>query len=221
MQDVLEQLKAGIRRFQTEVYPKQAEIYRKAASEPQEPHTLFVACSDSRIDPELITQSKPGELFVLRNIGNMVPAYGEMMGGVSAVVEYAVSLLKVQHIVVCGHADCGAMKGLLKPESTVAMPAVTNWLKNAATAMSLAEALGEKMEAPGRAPGSLMQRVTEQNVLLQIQHLRTHPSVAAAIAREQLTISGWVYEIGTGEVRIWEDSTRKFVPVHKNAANEK
>jgi carbonic anhydrase len=212
MQDVLEQLKAGVRRFQTEVYPEQAEIYRRAASEPQEPHTLFVACADSRIDPELITQSKPGELFVLRNIGNLIPAYGEMMGGVSAVVEYAVSLLKVKHVVVCGHADCGAMKGLLAPESVTSMPAVKNWLKNAATAMSVAEALGEKNEGAA----TLMRRVTEQNVLLQIQHLRTHPSVAAAVAREELTISGWVYEIGTGEVRISEEGAKGFVPVGKN-----
>src|SRR6185503_14820783 len=172
MQNVLEQLKAGVRRFQTQVYPDQAEMFRRAVAEPQEPHTLFVTCADSRIDPELITQSTPGEMFVLRNIGNLIPAYGEMMGGVSAVVEYAVSLLKVKHIVVCGHADCGAMKGLLQPESVSSMPAVENWLKNAAAAMRVAEALGEEHEARG----ILMRRVTEQNVLLQIQHLRTHPS---------------------------------------------
>lgn len=213
MQDVLGQLKAGIRRFQIGVYPEQAEMYRRAASEPQEPHTLFIACADSRIDPETITQSKPGDLFVLRNIGNLIPPYGEMMGGVSAVVEYAVSLLKVKHVVVCGHADCGAMKGLLNPGSVNSMPAVKNWLTNAAAAMGVAEALGEKNEATA----TLMRRVTEQNVLLQIQHLRTHPSVAAAMAREEMTISGWVYEIGTGEVRIWEDGSKGFVPVGKDA----
>lgn len=209
MHDVLERLKAGIRRFQTGIYPEMAEMYQKAVSEPQEPHTFFVACADSRIDPELITQSKPGELFVLRNIGNLIPAYGEMMGGVSAVVEYAVSLLKVKHIVVCGHADCGAMKGLLAPDSVTTMPAVQNWLKNAAAAMGVAEALGEEHEDRP----TLMRRVTEQNVLLQIQHLRTHPSVAAAMARDELTISGWVYEIGTAEVRIWDEGAKGFVPV--------
>lgn len=214
MQDVLEQLKAGIRRFQTGVYPDQAEMYRRAASEPQEPHTFFIACADSRIEPEIITQTKAGELFVLRNIGNMIPAYGEMMGGVSAVVEYAVSLVKVKHIVVCGHADCGAMKGLLAPESVSALPAVKNWLTNAAAALGVAEALGAKHQG---MPVELIRRLTEQNVLLQIQHLRTHPSVAAAMAREELTISGWVYEIGTGEVRIWEDDVRGFVPVSKQA----
>ncbi len=214
MKEVLDQLKAGVRRFQAEVYPHNAEMYQRAASEPQEPHTFFIACADSRIEPEIITQTRAGELFVLRNIGNMIPAYGEMMGGVSAVVEYAVSLVKVKHVVVCGHADCGAMKGLLAPESVAPLPAVKNWLTNAAAALCVAEALGEKHQG---APVELMRRLTEQNVRLQIQHLRTHPSVAAAMAREELTISGWVYEIGTGEVRISEDGTGEFVPVSKSA----
>lgn len=214
MKEVLDQLKAGVRRFQAEVYPHNAERYQRAASEPQEPHTFFIACADSRIEPEIITQTRAGELFVLRNIGNMIPAYGEMMGGVSAVVEYAVSLVKVKHIVVCGHADCGAMKGLLAPESVNALPAVKNWLTNAAAALGVAEALGEKQQG---AQVDFVRSLTEQNVRLQIQHLRTHPSVAAATAREELTISGWVYEIGTGEVRISEDGVKDFVPVSRSA----
>src|SRR5947199_5046288 len=137
MDEVLEQLKAGIRRFQEDVYPAQAEMYRKAASEPQRPLALIVTCADSRIDPELITQTGPGELFVTRNIGNLVPAYGEMMGGVSAVVEYAVSALKVKHIAVCGHSDCGAMKALLHPESLESMATVRRWMRNAEAAMSV------------------------------------------------------------------------------------
>ena len=139
MQDVLEQLKAGIRRFQTGVYPEQAEMYQRAASEPQEPHTFFIACADSRIEPETITQTKAGELFVLRNIGNIIPAYGEMMGGVSAVVEYAVSALKVKHVVVCGHTECGAMAALMQPDLMDEMPAVRNWMTNAAAALGLVD----------------------------------------------------------------------------------
>ncbi len=179
MDTVLQELRAGIRRFRADVYPKNEETYIKAASEPQTPHALFITCADSRIDPELITQSGPGNLFVTRNVGNLVPAYGEMMGGVSAVIEYAVMALKVQHVVVCGHSDCGAMKGLLNPESLEKMPTVRSWLKNAHAALSVADSLAE----PNEMPSTLMRRLTEENVLLQLQHLRTHPSVAGAMAR--------------------------------------
>src|SRR3984957_9910283 len=206
MDAVLEELKAGVRRFRTEVYPKNEAAYLQAVREPQRPHALFIACADSRIDPELITQSGPGDIFVARNIGNLVPAYGEMLGGVSAVVEYAVTGLKVQHVVICGHSDCGAMKGLLHPESLEKLPTVKSWLKNAHAALSVADSLAE----PDEKPKDLLRRLTEENVLLQMQHLRTHPSVAGAMAREELTISGWVYDIGKGDVRISEDGGRVF-----------
>jgi carbonic anhydrase len=214
MDEVLDKLKEGIRQFRDDVYPLQAETYRKAATEPQRPAAMIVTCADSRIDPELITQSGPGDLFVTRNIGNLVPAYGEMLGGVSAVVEYAVSALKVRHIAVCGHSDCGAMKALLHPESLESMATVKRWMRNAEAAMSVAESLGDKDEKPSER----LRRLTEENVLLQVQHLRTHPSVAGAIAREQLTISGWVYDIGTGEVRISENGERAFRVVSKENA---
>jgi carbonic anhydrase len=206
--EVLEQLKAGVRKFQNEVYPEHAELYAQAESEPQRPHTLFITCADSRVDPNEITQSRPGEVFVTRNIGNMVPAYGEMLGGVSAVIEFAVSGLGVKHIAVCGHSDCGAMKALLKPESVEKMPTVRSWLKNAHAALSVAETLHERL--PER---SLLEELTEQNVLLQMRHLRTHPSVAAAIAAGELMMSGWVYEIGAGVVRVAAEGSHTFKPL--------
>jgi carbonic anhydrase len=209
MEAVLDELKSGILRFRREIYPKQEEMYRKAVSTPQTPHALFITCADSRIDPELITQSGPGDIFVTRNVGNLVPAYGEMLGGVSAVIEYAVSALKVQHVVICGHSDCGAMKGLLSPQALEKLPTVKSWLKNAHAALSVAQSLG----TPGEKPEEVLRRLTEENVLLQMQHLRTHPSVAGALAREELSISGWVYDIGAGEVRISENGDRKFVTV--------
>jgi carbonic anhydrase len=207
--EVLAELKAGIRKFRTETYPKNKATYLQSVKEPQRPHALFITCADSRLDPELITQSGPGDIFVTRNIGNLVPAYGEMLGGVSAVVEYAVTGLKVQHVVICGHSDCGAMKALIRPESLTEMPAVRNWMNNAAAAMSVAKSMAKKDERPSE----FVRRLTEENVLLQLQHLRTHPSVAGAMAREELTISGWVYDIGKGEVRITEDGGREFHPV--------
>ena len=212
MDTVLEELKAGVRRFRTEVYPRNEAAYRKVASEPQRPHALIITCADSRIDPNAITATGPGEVFVTRNIGNMVPAYGEMLGGVSAVIEYAVAALGVRHIALCGHTDCGAMKALLDPASTAKMPSVRNWLKNAQTALAVASTLHEhEIEAHHHRP--LIDTLTEQNVLLQLQHLKTHPSVATAMTLGDLSVSGWIYDIGTGEVRISENNDLTFTPL--------
>ena len=209
MDEVLEQLKDGVRRFQAEVFPQQAEVFAQAASEKQAPHTLFITCADSRVDPNLITSSGTGEVFVTRNIGNMVPAYGEMLGGVSAVVEFAVGSLGVRHIVICGHTHCGAMQALLAPESVVGMPTVKSWLKNAHAALTVAESL----EAKSGGAREILEVLTEHNVLLQMQHLKTHPSVAGAMARGELTISGWIYNIGTGGVSVVEDGIQTFTPI--------
>ena len=209
---VLERLKAGVRRFQSEIYPSRREAYERAASEPQRPHTLLITCADSRIDPEAVTQAGPGEVFVTRNIGNMVPAYGEMLGGVSAVIEYAVSALKVQHLVVCGHSDCGAMKALLHPEAVESMPTVKSWLTNGKAALNIAQSM------PADAKRSPLAVLTEQNVLMQLQHLKTHPSVAGGLARGEISLSGWIYEIGTAEVRIAEDGQQRFIPISSSQA---
>jgi carbonic anhydrase len=206
---VLEKLKDGNRKFQTEVYAENAEQYQIAATTPQQPHTLIIACADSRVDVEAITSSGPGEVFVSRNVGNMVPPYGGALGGVSAVIEYAVTALKVKHIAVCGHSDCGAMKALLSPGSADKMPTVKRWIDNGHAALMVAESNTDKDESPK----DKLRRLTEENVLMQIVHLTTHPSVAGAIARGELTTSGWVYDIGTGVVRIAEGGKRTFAPV--------
>ncbi len=206
MQDILEHLKEGIRHFHAETYPANAENYQQAAEGPQKPHTLMITCADSRIDIETVTNSQPGQLFITRNVGNIVPGYGEMLGGVSAVIEYAVSALKVRHVVICGHSDCGAMKALLHPETLDNLPTVKSWLRNAHAAVSVSESFATSEECPGET----LSRLTERNVLLQMQHLRTHPSVAGALARGELTVSGWVYDIGTGDVRIASGTDETF-----------
>jgi carbonic anhydrase len=210
--EILERLIDGVQRFQSDVFPQQAEKFAQAASEKQSPHTLFITCADSRIDPIAITSSSTGEIFVARNIGNMVPAYGEMLGGVSAVIEFAVSSLGVRHVVICGHSHCGAMQGLLDPASVASMPTVESWLHNAHAALAVAESLHHQPHKTKREE-SLVDVLTEQNVLLQMQHLKTHPSVAGAIAKDQLTISGWIYNIGTGEVRVATDGEKTFMPI--------
>ena len=201
--EVLEKLKDGVRRFRTEVYPEQAEVFAQAASEKQAPHTLFITCADSRVVPEMITQTQPGELFVCRNIGNIVPGYGEMLGGVSAVVEYAVLALGVRLIVVCGHTDCGAMKGLCNGTASLNMPTVEAWLRNAEAARSVV--FTRQME-----PADTVQALVEENIKLQLTHLRTHPSVAAGIAEGRLELQGWVYDIEHGQVRIFDEAEGQF-----------
>ena len=209
-EETLLKLKDGILRFQRDIYPARQEEYEYAVAHPQQPHTLLITCADSRIDPEALTDSSPGEIFVTRNVGNMVPAYGEMMGGVSAVIEYAIDALNVSHVVVCGHTDCGAMKGILAGEGQLdQMPTVKSWLRNADAAKRVA------FSVDGGPPS--MKTMTEQNVLSQLQHLRTHPSVAGALARGTLSMSGWVYDIAHGDVRIYTEATNQFVSVRKSA----
>ena len=167
----------GVQDFATRVYPEKRDLFDTLA-QGQAPHTLLIACADSRVSPGLITQSEPGKLFVLRNIGNIVPPYGEMLGGVSAAIEYAVLALGVRNIIVCGHSDCGAMKALLDPAGSGldTMPTVSSWLRHADAAHAVCEALH-----PGLDGAEKLQAVAEQNVLLQLDHLRTHPAVAAKI----------------------------------------
>ena len=211
--EVLEHLKDGIRKFRAEVYPPQAERYKRVMSEPQRPHALIITCADSRIHPDTMTQAQPGDIFTTRNIGNMVPQYPEMMGGVSAVLEFAVTAMQVEHIAVCGHSECGAMKALLEPETVESMPTVKSWLTNAHAALVEAKRIQAERRERGEDEGDLLRLVTEQNVLLQMRHVRTHPSVAKALETGALTVSGWVYDIAEGTVRITEDGEGNFEPV--------
>ncbi len=205
-------LLAGVRRFQRDLYPERREAYQQLVREGQKPHALFITCADSRIDPELITQSGPGEIFVSRNIGNLVPAHGsDISGSVPAIIEYAVTALKVSHLVVCGHTDCGAMIGLLHPEKVTGLPMVTSWLRNGDAALSIVRSRNTATDEH-----STLEELTRENVLLQLHHLRTHPSVAGRLAQGSLALSGWVYDIAHGTVAIYDEEQRKFLPVTHN-----
>jgi carbonic anhydrase len=203
-----ERLIAGAQRFQREVYPQRKAEYLQLMREGQKPHSLFITCADSRIDPELITQSGPGEIFVARNIGNFVPFYGDPLGGVSAIIEYAVGALQVSHVVVCGHTECGAMIGLLHPEKVEQFPTVKSWLRHGDAALSLVRHRGTAPDEP-----ATLNQLIEENVVLQLQHVRTHPSVAGRLAEGTLGLSGWVYDIGHGAVHTYDEAQRKFLPV--------
>src|SRR4051812_34296102 len=164
----------GVSRFQREVYPEQRELFERLALG-QRPHALFITCADSRIDPCLLTQTKPGELFICRVIGNIVPPYPDAVGGVSATIEYAVGVLGVADVIVCGHTDCGVMKGVLNPEAVADLPSVSAWLK-------YAEPAGDG------APSDDLVELTERNVVRQLENLLTHPSVVARMADGDLSL---------------------------------
>ncbi len=173
-QEALDHIVSGVKRFREEVYPQQRELFEKLAYE-QKPRAMFITCADSRIIPELITQSSPGDLFVTRNVGNVVPPYGQMNGGVSTAIEFAVMALGVQHIIVCGRSS---------PRC---------WRSNC-----------------GCADHNTLGILTEENVVAQLDHLRTHPSVAARLASGQLFIHGWIYNIGTSEIRAYDAEKGEF-----------
>jgi carbonic anhydrase len=213
----MRRLADGVRRFRTHEFPGRRRLFEELAGG-QAPHTLFITCADSRIVPELITQTRPGEMFVCRNIGNIVPAYGEMMGGVSAVVEYACTALEVTDIIVCGHSDCGAMKALLAPDDPklAAMPTVKSWLRNADAARSVVDAT-----QPGLAQPERIRALIEQNVRTQLAHLQTHPAVAGRLVTGNLKLHGWVYGIEEGTVMAMENGTGKLTPLGENARRYK
>ena len=204
----------GVRRFRRDAFPQRRTLFAGLA-DGQQPQILFIACADSRIVPELITQTEPGDLFVCRNIGNVVPAYGEMLGGVSAVVEYACVALGVTDIIICGHTDCGAMKALLNPGDPVlrSMPTVASWLRNAQAALSVVDALNPGLDAPQR-----LEALVEQNVRTQLANLGTHPAVAGRLAAGRLAVHGWVYDIETGGVAAMNGATGALTPLDETVA---
>ena len=201
--EALEHLVEGFRRFREDVFPQQEALFKKLAHA-QAPRAMFITCADSRIVPELITQSEPGDLFVTRNVGNVVPPYGQMNGGVSTAIEYAVAALGVKHIIVCGHSDCGAMKAVLNPDSMERMPTVKAWLRHAEVAKTVVA------DNCGCADHTTLGVLTEENVVAQLDHLRTHPSVASRLASGQLFIHGWVYDIETSEIKAYDAEAGEF-----------
>ncbi|QES39774.1 carbonate dehydratase [Streptomyces venezuelae] len=190
--DPTHDLAAGLRRFQRDVFPAKAELFAGLAAR-HTPDTLFIGCSDARVVPELITQREPGELFVIRTAGNLVPAHTPFAAdGVAAGVEYAVTVLGVTHIVVCGHSACGAMTALAEGHDLSGAPAVAEWLRHADDAVARTP---ESATGADRVPA-----LVRENVRAQLTRLTTHPSVARALARDELTLHGWVYDIPTGSV---------------------
>jgi carbonic anhydrase len=206
----MQRLVDGHVRFKQSVFPRQEESFLKLAHA-QHPQAMFITCADSRIVPELILQADPGDLFVYRNAGNIVPPYTAGYDGASAAIEFAVCALGVRHIIVCGHADCGAMKGVLHCDDPglAAMPTVRAWLRHADAARQITGARDGGLEAP-----DALDHLVHQNVIAQLYNLRTHPSVAAKLATGQLSIHGWVYHIASGSI-VAVDDGGQFAPLEE------
>jgi len=204
----MEKILAGVAHFQREVFPQLSPEVSAAAMGPQRPRALFITCSDSRVAPHLITQTDPGDLFGCQVVGNIVPAFGATYGGVSATIEYAISVLEVPNIIVCGHSDCGAMKVLLDPVTVDAMPHIKTWINHAEAARLTVMENWAHEDDPTK-----LRLITEHNVIAQLMHLRTHPSVASRLVSGKVALHGWVYELHTGSVRAYHEPSGSFVPV--------
>jgi carbonic anhydrase len=207
----MQRILKGISHFQEHVYPRNRELFQRLA-QGQSPEALVIGCSDSRLALDLITQSGPGDMFVCRNAGNIVPPY-DRAEAVSATIEYAVRVLKIKHIVVCGHSDCGAMKALLNPESLSGLSTVSQWLRHAEGARHALDEL-----PPAASQKEATDAVTRLNVRLQLENLRTHPHVFAQIQTGNLKLHGWVFDIASGEISAWDAEKARWSPIQDSEA---
>lgn len=203
----MRKLIAGLHDFQSRIFLSHKELFDRL-SHGQTPDALFITCSDSRINPNLITQTSPGDLFILRNAGNIIPPYGAANGGEGATIEFAVVGLGIKDIIVCGHSLCGALEGLLNPEKLRDMPAVCSWLAHAEATRCIVKE--NYFDVSGE---ELLNIAMQENVLVQLENLRTHPAVAARLARGELNLHAWTYKIQTGEVFSFRPEEGQFLPV--------
>ncbi len=196
----------GLQSFQSSYFSSHQQLFEEL-SHGQHPRILFITCSDSRIDPNLITQAEVGELFVIRNAGNIIPPFGAANGGEGAAIEYAIEALDIQQAIVCGHSHCGAMKGLLKINSLFdTMPLVYEWLKHAEATRRVIKDSYSHYEGE-----ELLEVTVAENVLTQLENLQTYPSVRSRLHQGKLSLHGWIYRIETGEVLAYDGISHDFV----------
>jgi len=209
----MKKLIEGIHKFKLGYFNAHKDLFEQL-SHGQHPRILFITCSDSRIDPNLITQTGVGELFVIRNAGNIIPPYGAANGGEGASLEYAIAALNIEEIIVCGHSNCGAMKGLLKLNSLQEnMPLVYDWLKHAEATRRIVKDNYKNLEGE-----ELMAVTTAENILTQLENLQTYPIVRSRLRQGKLNLYGWIYQIETGEVLAYDGLLHDFVPLQGDLA---
>jgi carbonic anhydrase len=203
----MQKLADGVHAFQSKYFATHRALFRRLAERGQHPETLFITCSDSRVVPNLITSTEPGDLFLVRNVGNVVP-HVTVPGGTAAAIEYAVEVLGVTSVIVCGHTHCGAVDAILNPETMDRLPFVKRWLAQGDRVRKIVAERYSHLDEAGR-----MLAAVEENVLVQLENLRAFPNVADRLDRGVLAMSGWVFEIASGDVYEFDPTTGQFGPI--------
>jgi carbonic anhydrase len=206
-EDRVERLIEGHKKFLAEVFPVRRNQFRLLADS-QAPECLFITCSDSRIVPDMILGTGPGDLFITRNAGNVVPISSHDVDGVTATIEYAVEVLKVKHAILCGHSDCGALKAALDRRGLEALPKASRWLHHVEGAFSHRQPLN-----PADGPHAELASLIRGNVVAQLLNLSAQPSVARAVVQRRMTVHGWYYDILSGRIERYDERLRRFLPL--------
>ena len=201
----MKRLIEGHKKFLSEVFPTRKSHFHLLA-EGQAPEWLFITCADSRVLPDLILGTEPGDLFISRSIGNVVPITSQDVDGVTATIEYAVEVLRVRHAIVCGHSDCGALKAALDRKSLENLPKARRWLDHIQAAFAYRQPLnladGESAELASLIRG---------NVVAQMKNLQAQVPVRRAVEEGRLSVHGWYYDILTGRIEEYDEEQKRFV----------
>ena len=205
----MQKLEAGIHHFQANYFANNRRLFQRLVEDGQHPEALFITCSDARVVPNLITTAAPGELFIVRNVGNIVPTGAlAALGGMLAAIEFAVEALGVKQVIVCGHTHCGAMSAILEPDRVRHLPFVSEWLAESGRIPRLIEERYGHLEGDARLTAA-----AEENVLLQLENLRAIDFIARRLDAGTLEMSGWVFKIATGQVFDYDPTVGQFLPV--------
>jgi carbonic anhydrase len=207
----MQQLLEGVHRFRQDEFGKYQAMFRRLSRHGQKPHTLFITCADSRVLAELITHSNPGDLFVIKNIGNIVPSSdgGGDFNSTAAGIEFATEILGVSDIVVCGHSQCGAINALMSDQCQTNLKHLHNWVQLAAPVRDLINTKYSHL----KSADARIRAAEEENVLFSIERLHTYECVQRKLAEGTLRLHAWFFKIATGELFAYQPEQRQFVPI--------